>query len=418
MRGFKDHIPPISYKIDYIKQQFEKLSALYGCDMIDLPLVETAQLYFRTSGLKSDICNKELFEVRKYKGEFEDWVLRPEGTASCMRAIKEANFMQQQKFARFAYFGPMFRYNRPQKGRYRQFLHAGWEFVGAIGPESDAEIIIAARQFLEALQLDFTIEINSIGSAQDRLKYRQILGEYYQDMLLNQTLFNQEDILKADPLKVDSLRTGSLKFLADPLKFLDKAENINDDTPKMELNLEDASSFEKLCDILQKNNISFVHNPFLVRGLDYYNALVFEFKVQNQTVLAGGRYDGLMEQLGGQYLPAVGFAAGVDRICDYMNYAHVNCNIGIIPIDADEYGIEIADKLRQFHPIKNNINNQNMNIEYDGCVMFWNMNLKKALQEADKQGYRYVIICAAQEQSSNNFILKDLVGKTEYICSF
>jgi histidyl-tRNA synthetase len=179
MRGFKDNLPPISYAIEHVRKVFAKYSMLYGCNMIDLPLVEEADLYFRTSGDASDICNKELFEVRKYKGDFKNWVLRPEGTASCMRAIHEANLMQDAKLLKFAYFDHMFRYNRPQHGRYRQFLNAGWEFVGIEGAEIDCELILGAKQFLDEFNLEYALEINSIGSCEDRKTYRNILAKHF-----------------------------------------------------------------------------------------------------------------------------------------------------------------------------------------------------------------------------------------------
>lgn len=384
MRGFKDNIPPISYAINHVRKVFEKYSILYGCEMIDLPLVEEAALYFRTSGTDSDICNKELFEVRKYKGEFEDWVLRPEGTASCMRAIKEADLMQKSKFLRFAYYGSMFRYNRPQKGRYRQFLNAGWEFIGVEGAEIDCELIVGAKQLLDELGLKYSLEINSIGNADDRKEYRQLLAQH----------FNAEG--------------------KDPLKILDKAESF-EDIPKMNLNLEAAREFDALQNMLKLSGVEFMHNPYLIRGLDYYNCTVFEFKIDNQAVLAGGRYDKLMEQIGGAYTPATGFGAGVDRIVNNVIYEHVNKHVAIIALDANEYAQNVATKLRSGAKLM--MQNQPIEAEYEGCVIFWRMSLKKALSEADRQGYRYAIICGHDEASSNTVILKDLKNHTQQIAT-
>ncbi len=394
MRGFKDNIPPVSYAIEHVRSVFEKISKLYGCDFIDMPLVEQAQLYFRTSGESSDVCNKELFEVRKYKGEFEDWVLRPEGTASCMRAIKEASFMQKQRFGRFAYFAPMFRYNRPQKGRYRQFLHAGWELIGISGAQIDCEMIVGACEFLSACNLDYIVEVNSIGSAKDRCEYRKLLAKMMQ------------------------LEEGT-----DPLKVLDKAETIGEDIPQMSINLEDAREFEKLCAMLSANNIKFTHNPYLVRGLDYYNSTVFEIKINGTTVAGGGRYDGLMEQIGGAHLPAIGFAAGIERIIENIAYEHKNKNIAIVSVAEDEYVMHLTSRLRaraslQCEDKEFASSSFSSNYQESGCVIFWGMSLKKALQEADKQGYRYVVIAGEFERSTQQFILKDLVERKEYLCRF
>lgn len=393
MRGFKDNIPPSSYGIDYVRCVFEKVSRQYGLDFIDMPIVEEASLYFRTSGDASDVCNKELFEARKYKGEFEDWVLRPEGTASCMRAIMEANFLQNQKFAKFAYFAPMFRYNRPQKGRYRQFLQAGWELIGMPGAAVDCELILGASEFLSQFNLKCVLEINSIGSASDRATYRDILRA---KMNLGQEI--------------------------DPLKVLDKAERIDEDIPVLAINNDDAREFEKLQNMLSKQSlaqygIEVIHNPYLVRGLDYYNSTVFEFKVNGQAVLAGGRYDGLMQQIGGASVPATGFGAGVERIVENMEYQYINKNLAIIPVDANEYALHVAKMLREKKDIFDTNNNSLLQLDdYTGCVIFWELSLKKALQEADKQGYRYVVIAGANEAERNMFMLKDLVKHVEYQC--
>lgn len=372
MRGFKDNIPPVSYGIEHVRKAFEKYSQLYGCDMIDMPIVEEASFYFRTSGDASDICNKELFEVRRYKSEFEDWVLRPEGTAGCMRTIKENALMQHSKQLRLAYFAPMFRYNRPQKGRYRQFLQAGWEFVGIDGPYMDCELIIGAVQFLKEFNINFTLEINSIGNADDRKKYRENLR-----------------------------RKLNLPPETDPLKILDKAEDTNA-FPTMQLNNTDATNFGKLQELLNKNEIPYVVNPYLVRGLDYYNSTVFEAKIEGQTILAGGRYDGLMEQIGGKPTPAVGFGAGVDRIVDHLNYQHQNKNIAIIPVDAEEYAYQVAKNMRD----------DNLN-----CVIFWGLDLKKALAEADKQNYKFALICGSAEKNTQQVQLKNLQTGEKHTCA-
>ncbi len=372
MRGFKDNIPPISYAIEYVQKVFQEHSKLFGCDFVDMPVVEESDLYFRTSGDASDVCNKELFEVRKWQGEFESWVLRPEGTASCMRAVKEHSLLQHYRFLRLAYFAPMFRYNRPQKGRYRQFLHAGWEFIGQ--EVGDLEVIIGAVEFIKKFNIDITLEINSIGTANDRTQYRKQLREF----------FNLDD-------------------QTDPLKILDKSEDFSN-IPHMEINKGDADNFNRLKELLQENEIQFVHNPYLVRGLDYYNALVFELKAKstNQTILAGGRYDGLMEQIGGSKVCAIGFAAGVDRIIEHMEYNHVNEKIAIIGLDNEQYTLQVAKKLRT---------------SGHSCVVFWNLDLKKALSEANKQKYKYVVICGEKEAKEQTFIVKNLEDRTEFSAS-
>lgn len=361
MRGFKDNLPPISYKLEFIRKTFSEFSFNYSVDLIELPIVEEADLYFRTSGEESDVCNKELFEVRKYKGDFEDWVLRPEGTASCVRAVKEASYLERNKVCRLGYYGPMFRYNRPQKGRYRQFFQGGWEWFGSNSQNTDLEILLAADDLLKSLGLKCVLEINSIGNAEDRNNYRAILRKYF-------------DIEK------------------DPFKHLDKLD-VFEEIPKMELNEFDHNSFEFIKEQLKVHNRDFIHNPYLVRGLDYYNGIVFEFKYQGQTILAGGRYDGLLAQLGGRSVPAIGFGLGVDRAADYIDFEpNIEKKVALINLGVSEYAFKIANDLRR--------NSYNV-------LPLWDMELAKALKFAS-QSHKYVVIVGEKEANSGTFILKDL----------
>lgn len=362
MRGFKDNLPPTSQKFNYINQIFKEFSNKYGTELIELNYVEESNLYYRTSGEKSEICNKELFEVRKFNGKYEGWALRPEGTASCIRMIKDNNYLDERKFARFGYYGAMFRYNRPQKGRYRQFIQAGWEWLGSEHKYTDYEIILAACEILNKLNIYYTLEINTIGNIKDRQQYRTILSQY--------------------------LKTTN----EDPLKILDK---MNDTTniPKIQINQKDQEIFEFIIDKLKKNNINYKYNPYLVRGLDYYNGIVFEFKHQDQTILAGGRYDQLMSQLDGPYTPAIGFAMGVDRIVEILDYTYNNSNeYALISLNADDYAMKILQKLRS----KNK-----------KCTPYWGQTLSKGLKLISKY-YKYVIIVGENEKANNTYILKDL----------
>lgn len=361
MRGFKDNLPPISHKLEFIRKTFSEFSFNYSVDLIELPIVEEADLYFRTSGEESDVCNKELFEVRKYKGDFEDWVLRPEGTASCVRAVKEASYLERNKLCRLGYYGPMFRYNRPQKGRYRQFFQGGWEWFGSNSQNTDLEILLAADDLLKSLGLKCVFEINSIGNAEDRNNYRAILHKYF-------------DLEK------------------DPFKHLDKLD-VFEEIPKMELNKFDYNSFEFIKEQLTIHNRDFIHNPYLVRGLDYYNGIVFEFKHQGQTVLAGGRYDGLMAQLGGRSIPAIGFGLGVDRAADYIDFEpNIKKKVALINLGVSEYAFKIINDLRR---------------NSYGVLPLWDMELAKALKFAS-QNHKYVVIVGEKEANSGTFILKDL----------
>jgi histidyl-tRNA synthetase len=366
MRGFNEIAPPISYVFEHIKKVFEKHALLHAFDFVNLNLIEEADLYFRTSGEQSDICNKELFEVRRYKDEFRNWVLRPEGTASCMRYLKETNYLQDQREARFAYFGPMFRYNRPQKGRYRQFYHGGLEMIGNDSIYTDLELVQFAYKFLKELNLDFELEINSIGSIQDRSLYREVLRKKF-----------------------------DLADDVDSLKILDKNDDFKD-IPHLILNEKSAQRFKDFTNLLGDQKIAYTHNPYLVRGLDYYNDLVFEFKVEGMSVLAGGRYDGLMEQIQGPSVPAVGFGAGIDRIMLHSKYAYENEKIALISLNANECAYEIMKTIQKSNKI---------------AQPFWGWgvrDLKKFFTYLDKQNYKYAIIAGESEVLEGKCTFKNL----------
>lgn len=359
MRGFKDILPPLSIKFEKIAKIFADLCKLFSVNFVELPLVEEADLYFRSSGAASDICNKELFEVRKYKGDFSSWVLRPEGTASCLRAVKDSNFLIDNKVCRLGYYGPMFRYNRPQKGRYRQFFQAGWEWLGSSSKFSDLEIVLGACQLLDLIGIEYSLEINSIGNIEDRANYRQILRSHF-------------------------------NIVEDPFKKLDQL-SLFDGIPQMCLNAEDSSNFAFVFENLQTLKKPVIHNPYLIRGLDYYNGLVFEFKSQGQTILAGGRYDGLMQQLGGPHLPAIGFALGVDRVVErLLGTSVLSDDIALISLD-DIYAFQVLEKVRNFgYPV----------------LPLWGMTLRSALQFSSKK-FKYAIIVGSNESNKGTFLIKN-----------
>jgi len=378
VRGFKDILPNESRHFFDIKKKFEEFSAKSGFDMIQLPFIEEANLYFRTSGEQSDLCNKELFEVRRYKDEFKDWVLKPEGTASCMRALKDSAYLQENKIAKFAYFDAMFRYNRPQKGRYRQFFQAGWEIIGCASVATDFEGIYSAFNFLKLLNIECVLEINTIGSVEDRNIYKEQLRNYFN--------LNQED---------------------DPLKVIDKLDHLSSDIPKMQVNKEEEKRFQALLTLLEKFHVPYFHNPYLVRGLDYYNSTVFEFKIDGLSVLAGGRYDGLMDQISSANIsstvPAFGFAAGIERLMLYSKFEDIDQKIFLIclnegqNINLIEYSVKVSNFLKKDYNV----------------FAIWDLSLKKALNLANKLGLQKICIVGEVEMEQNIFIMKNLVNKIQ-----
>jgi histidyl-tRNA synthetase len=285
-----------------------------------------------------------------------------------MRMIKDHSLMQLSHEWRMSYFADMFRYNRPQSGRYRQFIQGGWEYIGSDSIYADFEIIQAAMNFMKHLNIECTLEINSIGNKEDRKKYREILKNHF-------NLSNDQD----------------------PLKVLDKMENFDTLVPKMEVNDKDLANFTSLKKLLNANAIDFIENPFLVRGLDYYNALVFEVKPKDSsaqgTLIAGGRYDYFMEQIGGKHLPAVGFGLGVDRIALSINRKFDPDMILVLPLDAPDYGIKVSNDLRS---------------KGEKCLIWQGTDLGKLLKYANKHGFKKAAICGSNEMMKNTVLFKDL----------
>lgn len=305
IRGMNDLLPQDSPKWQYLESQVRQVLASYNYQEIRMPIVEETSLFQRSIGEVTDIVEKEMYTFADRNDE--SLTLRPEGTAGCVRAAEEHGLLYNQQ-QRLWYQGPMFRYERPQKGRYRQFHQIGVETFGMQGPDIDAEVILLSARLWKNLGLldSLTLELNTLGSNQARANYREALTEFLQT--------------KFDELDADSQR----RLATNPLRILDSkvpsTQAIVQDAPKFADYLDAASAehFTQLQDLLTAAGIQFKHNPLLVRGLDYYNQTVFEWTTTalgaQGTVCAGGRYDGLVEQLGGKATPAVGYAMGIERL--------------------------------------------------------------------------------------------------------
>ena len=306
IRGMNDILPEQTPLWHYLERSVAAVLASYGYREIRFPILEQTELFKRSIGEVTDIVEKEMYTFEDRNGD--SLTLRPEGTACCVRACEQNGLLFNQS-QRLWYAGPMFRHERPQKGRLRQFHQIGVETFGMVGPDIDAELILlTVRLWRELGVLDaLTLELNSIGSAAARASYRAALVDYL-------TQFH-------DQLDGDSQR----RLASNPLRILDsKDENTRkllDDAPRLEQYLDDESRehFERLCATLDAAGVSYRINQRLVRGLDYYGKTVFEWTTDRLgaqgTVCAGGRYDGLVEQLGGKPTPAVGFAMGIERLC-------------------------------------------------------------------------------------------------------
>ncbi len=305
IRGMNDILPEQTPVWQYLEKTVKEVVSIYGYNEIRMPIVEQTNLFKRSIGEVTDIVEKEMYTFEDRNGE--SLTLRPEGTASCVRAAEEHGLLFNQ-MQRFWYQGPMFRYERPQKGRYRQFHQIGVETFGMSGSDIDAEIILLSARLWERLGLldCVTLQLNSLGSNEARANYKDALVAYLSE--------------RKSQLDEDSLK----RLETNPLRILDSknpdTQALLNDAPVLSdyLDEESQSHFSELTSILDEAGIAYEINPRLVRGLDYYCKTVFEWvtdKLGAQgTVCAGGRYDGLVKQLGGRETPAVGFAMGVERL--------------------------------------------------------------------------------------------------------
>lgn len=305
VKGMNDCLPDKSPVWHFLENCLRETVAGYGYAEIRMPVLENTQLFCRSIGEVTDIVEKEMYTFVD-KGE-DSLTLRPEGTASCVRAgIQHGLLYNQQQ--RLWYMGPMFRRERPQKGRYRQFYQFGVETFGIQGPDIDVELIAMSARLWKKLGIDNQVElqINSLGSNQSREAYKDILVDYFSD---NYALLDEDSQrrLKTNPLRIlDSKNSALAEVIAN--------------APKLSEHLDEESQqhFTELCQKLTSLGINYTVNPTLVRGLDYYNRTVFEWVTTDLgaqgTICAGGRYDGLVKQLGGQDTPGCGFAMGLERI--------------------------------------------------------------------------------------------------------
>lgn len=306
VRGMNDVLPADTALWQYFERQVAQLLGSYGYQQIRLPIVESTELFKRTIGEVTDIVEKEMYTFDDRNGD--SLTLRPEGTAGCVRAMLEHGLLGSGTGQKVWYNGPMFRHERPQKGRYRQFNQIGVEAFNLTGPDIDAELILLSWRLWKQLGLQdaVTLQLNSLGSSSDRARYREDLVSYLRE--------------RFEQLDEDSQR----RLETNPLRVLDSknpaTQALLGDAPRLADYLNDAARehFTGLCALLDAAGLAYEINPRLVRGLDYYGLTVFEWVTDQLgsqgTVCAGGRYDGLVEQLGGKPAPAVGFAMGMERL--------------------------------------------------------------------------------------------------------
>ena len=387
LKGMKDRHSDDVRKYDFIVDTAKKVFSKYGFERIITPILEETELFRRSVGDETDVVSKEMYEF-KDKGN-RSVSMRPEGTAGVVRAYLEAGLHKSDPIVKWFYNGPMYRYEAPQKGRYREFHQVGAEIFGIRSPYLDAEIIRMGCEFLEKLGITgLTVEINSLGNIESRKKYIEDLKAFMAERL--------------DKLSEDSKK----RYEKNPLRALDSKDKGDQeqfkDAPKLYDYLDEESKkyFEDTKKYLELLNIKYVENSKLVRGLDYYSDTVFEIKSDKlgaqATVLAGGRYDRLLEILDNVKIPALGFAAGMERIAMLMDENLIgNKENGVYVVyfdDTKEYFIKTLEELR-----KNDIK-----ASFDYNPKSFGAQMKKA----NKINAEYVLILGEDEQKENVVTLK------------
>ena len=387
LKGMKDRHSDDVRKYDFIVDTAKKVFSKYGFERIITPILEETELFRRSVGDETDVVSKEMYEF-KDKGN-RSVSMRPEGTAGVVRAYLEAGLHKSDPIVKWFYNGPMYRYEAPQKGRYREFHQVGAEIFGIRSPYLDAEIIRMGCEFLEKLGITgLTVEINSLGNIESRKKYIEDLKAFMAERL--------------DKLSEDSKK----RYEKNPLRALDSKDKGDQeqfkDAPKLYDYLDEESKkyFEDTKKYLELLNIKYVENSKLVRGLDYYSDTVFEIKSDKlgaqATVLAGGRYDRLLEILDNVKIPAIGFAAGMERIAMLMDENLIeNKEHGVYVVyfdDTKEYFIKTLEELR-----KNDIK-----ASFDYNPKSFGAQMKKA----NKINAEYVLILGEDEQKENAVTLK------------
>ena len=394
VRGTKDLFAEDYSKHEFIIAAAKRIADIYGYQGIALPIFEFSNVFKRSLGETSDVVGKEMYSFTDKGGE--EITLRPEFTASICRAYISNGFKQLLPLKLFTH-GPLFRYERPQKGRQRQFHQLNYEFLGPASPEIDAEVIAMAAALLEKIDvLKYTsLELNSLGCSETRKNYQKALVEYLKDFA-NDLSEDSKVRLDKNPLRIlDSKDENDRKILVN-------APKIND-----HFTSESADFFAKLQEYLGLLGVKFNINPALVRGLDYYNHTAFEFTTKELgaqgTVLGGGRYNGLIKLMGGDDTPGIGFAAGIERLALLAQLPERKLRaIAVIAFEAKEQNIAMK--------IVNDLRLGNIPVQFEYGIKF-----DKALKNAIKNNCKYVIFIGEDELKENSVKLKNLDTRTEQL---
>ena len=396
LRGMQDLDPTETRKIDFIEKSFDEIVNSYGYQEVRFPILENTELFKRSVGNESDIVNKEMFTFDSRSGK--TMTLRPEGTAGCMRMAIDTGLIDAGQ-QRLTYKGPMFRYERPQKGRSRQFQQLSIEAYGFSDSSIDLEMFEISDYLFEQLSVKkkMVLEINSIGSQNDQREYSNKLKDYF-------TKYKKEldeDSLKRlskNPMRILDSKNEDLK------NIIKKAPNILDSISK-----ESQENFSYIKKCLNELKIDYVENPYLVRGLDYYNDIVFEWKSNSigsqDTVCGGGRYDSLSKIIGGREANAIGFSIGLERLSLLLEDSQIPNTKSVIVVSLEDSffleGMKLSSLLRETLV--------DYSIQYSGK----DKNLKSLLKKAIKKNIDFMVIIGRKEIEDKSFTLKKLASNQE-----
>lgn len=396
VRGFRDVLPEESALWHVVETQARTSLSTYGFAEIILPVIEKTELFARAIGETTDIVEKEMYTFNDR--DDSSLTLRPEGTASVIRAYIEHSLFHKEPVSKLFYIGPMFRRERPQKGRYRQFYQIGAEILGRDDPLIDAELLLMLNDFFTALRLDVTMDINSLGCAVCRPRYRESLRAFGERQVAS-LCENCRARLHRNPLRLlDCKEAGCRQATIDAPMLPDF------------LCAPCRDHFAEVQTLLRQENVAFSVNPRMVRGLDYYCRTSFEVLAQGlgsqNAVCGGGRYDGLVEQLGGPALPGIGFAIGLERLIMLLQtHEHqwvTPPDVFIAPLGkgAEHHAFSLARRLRQ----------AGSRVELESG----RRGLKAQMRRADKLGARYVLILGENEVAAGKGTIRDMHAKTDH----
>ena len=396
-KGVPDYVPPVSATFIRVRDEFARQAHLAGYQHIELPVFEDTALFARGVGESTDIVSKEMYTFAD-RGD-RSVTLRPEGTAGVMRSVIEHNLDRGYLPVKLNYYGPFFRYERPQAGRYRQLQQVGVEAIGVDDPLLDAEVIALADRCYRSVGLkDFRLELTSLGDHTCRPAYREKLQDFLFKLPLDEETRHRAEI---NPLRVlDDKRPEVREMLADAPLMLDH------------LSAESRDHFETVTGILDDLGVPFVVNPRMVRGLDYYTKTTFEFVHDGlgaqSGIGGGGRYDGLMAQIGGQDLSGIGFGLGVDRT--------------VLALEAEGVALEGVDtRVDVFGVAIGNAATRRMSLLIDALraagisadMSYGGRGLKGAMKGADRAGAKYALVLGERELEAGQVAVKDLAAHTQ-----